>query len=146
MLEAAAAVIVYALAIVAYGTWGAVLAIVHRARRETALATTMTMLAISLFGIMYGMGYGVVRGIPKTPALVLASPAAAASTLLAEVTRRSMWRRFDPAEAFLYGVSYSALLLAGALWYFSRQRAASDERTPAADEALAIAGEEQQYS
>jgi hypothetical protein len=116
---------IYALSIIAYAAWGTVLAIRFPYRREIALASVIIILAANSVGIIYILGYGAMRKPPRTPALVLASPPAAASTILAAGSRRSMFGGFRPTDAIIFGFGYSALLLAGAAWYV-----AADRRTP----------------
>jgi hypothetical protein len=111
------ALAIYALSIIAYSAWGAMLALVHRARRETALATALVILAVNSVAVIYAMGVHVMRRVPSSPALVLMSPAAAASTLLSH-GRPSDWSRYAPEQALVYGLGYSLVLLCGAYWYF----------------------------
>jgi hypothetical protein len=121
---------IYALSIIAYAAWGTVLAIRFPYRREIALASVLILLAVNSVGLIYILGYGAMRKPPRTPALVLASPPAAASTVLAAGSRGSMFRGFRPTDALIYGFGYSVLLLAGASWFVTRGRRA---RSPAED-------------
>ncbi len=140
----ALALIVYALSIAAYASWGAALAAIVRARREAALATLMMMLVLNLFGLMYWVGYGVVRRVPRHPALVLASPPAAASALMTTHARSSTWRHYGATEAALFGLSYPALLWVSAYWCLSRRGLSASASEDGNRERLALAGEEQQ--
>jgi len=108
----------FALSIIAYSAWGATLAIVHRARRESALATLLIILAMNSVAAIYTMGYHLMRKVPSAPALVLASPAAAASVLLTRSGRWSIWHRFTAEQALVYGLGYSLVLLCGAYLYY----------------------------
>jgi ABC-2 type transport system permease protein len=125
---------IYALSIVAYAAWGTALAIRFPYRREIALASVLILLAVNSVGFIYILGYGGMRKPPRTPALVLASPPAAASTILIDRSRHSMFAGFRPTDAIIFGFGYSALLLAGAAWYVTRGRRARSpaEDTPAA--------------
>ncbi len=140
----ALALIVYALSIAAYASWGAALAAIVRARREVALATLMMMLLLNLFGLLYWMGYGIVRRVPRHPALVLASPPAAASALMAPRVRSSTWRHYGATEAAFFGLSYPALLWVSAYWYLSRRALSASASEDGDNERLALAGKEQQ--
>lgn len=125
------ALAIYALSILAYASLGIVLAVIHRARREVALATYLVILAINAFGVIYLAGHDVMRRPPTTPALVLASPAAAASTVLTSGRRGSIFHQFSPDQAVIYGLGYSILVLAGACWHFERSRRSLDSvKTP----------------
>jgi hypothetical protein len=121
---------IYALSVIAYAAWGTVLAIRFPYRREIALASVLIILAVNSVGFIYILGHGAMRKPPRTPALVLASPPAAASTILAAGSRYAMFRGFRPTDALIYGFGYSVLLLAGASWYVTRGRRA---RRPAED-------------
>lgn len=125
---------IYALSIIAYAAWGTVLAIRFPYRREIALASVLILLAVNSVGFIYILGYGAMRKPPRTPALVLASPPAAASTILTTGSRRAMFGGFRRTDALIFGFGYSALLLAGAAWYVTRGRRARSptEDTPAA--------------
>jgi hypothetical protein len=131
----ALALAIYALSIIAYAAWGTVLAIRFPHRREIALASVLIIFAVNSVGLIYILGYGAMRKPPRTPALVLASPPAAASTVLTAGSRRSMFAGFRPTDALIFGFGYSALLLAGASWYVTRRRrtgsAAEDTRAAA---------------
>jgi uncharacterized membrane protein len=109
---------VFALSIIAYSAWGATLAIIHRARRESALATLLLILAMNSLAAIYAMGYHLMRKVPSAPPLVLASPAAAASVVLTGAGRWSIWHRFTLEQALVYGLGYSLALLGGAYLYY----------------------------
>ena len=109
---------VLALSIIAYSAWGATLAIIHRARRESALATLLLILAMNSLAAIYAMGYHLMRKVPSAPPLVLASPAAAASVVLTGAGRWSVWHRFTLEQALVYGLGYSLALLCGAYLYY----------------------------
>ncbi len=114
------ALVIYAMAIVAYSAWGTVLAVVNTARREVALATALLILLMNALAVVYAGGVHVMRKVPSQASLVLASPAAAASAALAQTVKGSVFRRYSLDEAFGYGLGYSLLLLAGAWWYYRR--------------------------
>jgi len=120
------ALAIYALSILAYASLGIVLAVIHRARREVALATYLIILAVNAVGTIYLAGHDVMRRPPTNPALVLASPAAAASTVLTSGRRGSIFRRFSPDQALTYGLGYSVLVLTGAFWHSQRGRRSLD--------------------
>jgi len=109
---------ILALSIIAYSAWGATLAIVHRARRESALATLLIILAMNSVAAIYAMGYHLMRKVPSAPWLVLASPAGSSSVLFTYGGRSSIWHRFTPEQALVYGLGYSLALLCGAYLYY----------------------------
>jgi hypothetical protein len=113
------ALIIYALSIVAYSACGTVLAVVHRSRREVALATVLLILFMNS-AAAFAAGVHLMRKVPRAAPAVLASPAAAGSTVLARRTGGSFWRRYRLEEGFAYGIGYSLLLLGGAHWYYRR--------------------------
>jgi hypothetical protein len=120
--ELVVALAILALAIIAYSAWGATLVIVHRLRREAALATLLIILAMNSIAAVYATGYHLMRKVPSAPALVLASPAAAASALLTPPGQGSIWDRYTPEQALWYGLGYSLALLCGAYWYYRAAR------------------------
>jgi len=113
---------IFALSIIAYSAWGATLAMVHRARREVSLATLLIILVMNSVATVYTMGYHLMRKVPSNPALVLASPPASASVLLSEAGPSSIWRRYAPEQALIYGLGYSIVLLCGAYLYYRAAR------------------------
>jgi hypothetical protein len=126
---------IYALSVIVYAAWGTALAIRFPYRREIALASALIFLAVNSVGFIYILGYGAMRKPPRTPALVLASPPAAASTILTSGRRAAIFREFRPTDAVVYGFGYSVLLLVGASWYATRRRRAGS----AAEDTLATA-------
>jgi len=135
------ALAIYALATIAYAAWGTVLALVNRARREVALAAALLILAMNVLAVVYAGGVYVVRKVPSQAWLVLASPVAAASAVLSGPVKGSVFWRYSLDEAFVYGLGYPLLLLAGAYWYYGRGREAASSDRPAEGEAAAVAGE-----
>ena len=111
--------VIYALSIMAYSAWGTVLAIVNKARREVALATMLFILFMNV-GAAYVFGVDITRRSPRVAPVVLASPAAAASTVLSQSRGHSLWGRYTLEEGFAYGIGYPLLLLGGAYWYYTR--------------------------
>jgi hypothetical protein len=120
--EMIVALAIFALSIIAYSAWGATLAMVHRDRREVSLATLLIILVLNSVAAIYTMGYHLMRKVPSNPALVLASPPASASVLLSEAGPWSIWRRYTPEQALIYGLGYSIVLLCGAYLYYGAAR------------------------
>ncbi len=131
------ALIIYALSIIAYSACGTVLAVVNKSRREVSLATMLLILFVNS-GAAYASGVHIMRKVPRAAPAVLASPAAAGSAVLAQGLGHSLWRRYSLDEAVVYGLGYPLLLLAGARWYYRRNRGraeASDADRTRADAA-----------
>ncbi|MFB3880307.1 MAG: ABC transporter permease [Armatimonadota bacterium] len=116
------ALAIFALSIIAYSSWGATLAMIHRARREVSLATLLIILVMNSVAVVYTMGYHLMKKVPSNPALVLASPAASASVLLSGGGMGSIWRRYTPEQALIFGLGYSIVLLCGAYLYYRAAR------------------------
>jgi hypothetical protein len=132
--EFGVALIIYLLSLVAYGALGTVLSLVHRSRREVGLATGLFILCMNAFGVIYVAGVNVMRKVPSQAALVLASPAAAASAFLSRGFRGSKFGRYSLDEAFMYGIGYSLVLLLIAYWYHGRhERKAQAMAVPQAE-------------
>ena len=127
--EMLVALSIYALSIIAYSAFGTALALINRGRREIALATMLVMLFLNSVALIYAMGVHIMRKVPSTPALVLASPAAAASAILS--TGPSDWSRYTPEQALVYGLGYSLVLLCLSYLYYksSRRKAAARAAT-----------------
>jgi ABC-type transport system involved in multi-copper enzyme maturation permease subunit len=119
---------IYALSVVAYSTVCVVLAVIHRARREVAFGTVLIMLTFNVTALIYAFGYGVMRKVPETPALVLACPGAAASVFLDTGAYRLLWSRYGAGESIIFAVCYSLLLVGLASWYHRRQSEAAARR------------------
>jgi len=108
----------FGLSIFAYACFGAVCAVVSRARRESAILTVLVMLVLNSCALIYWAGAGILRTVPRHPALVLSSPAAAVYAFVTTGTRYAKWGRFADSDAVLYGLGYSALVVVAALTYF----------------------------
>ncbi len=115
------ALTILALSLVAYCTFGAALAITHGSRREVSLATFLIFLLMNSLAVVYVLGYDLLRRVPSHPALIFASPAAAATAVFGR-TVGPKWRTFTPDEAFIYGLGYSLLLILLANLYYTRHR------------------------
>ncbi len=114
---------IYALSLIAYSAWGAALALTNRGRREVAMATVLPILFLSSVTVIYSLGYNIMRKVPSDPALVLASPAAAASVVLSHGARWTIWQRFTVEQGLIYGLGYPILLLCAAYIYYEVMRA-----------------------
>jgi ABC-type transport system involved in multi-copper enzyme maturation permease subunit len=140
----ALAVAIGLLGIIAYSACGSVLALVHKERREAALGTVLIILAMNACAVVYALGYYVMRKPPSAAPLVLASPAAAVSAVLAQGLRGSKFARYSLDEALIYGVGYSLLLLLGA-WYYYR-RAQEKQRSSASSSSALDSGAAEERS
>lgn len=113
---------VFGLSIFAYAFVGAACAVLSGMRRESAIVTALLILALNSCALIYGAGAGVLRTVPRHPALVLSSPAAAVYAFVSGGSRNARWGRFGESDAVLYGLGYSALLIVVALTYFLWRR------------------------
>ena len=110
------------LSIFAYAFVGAACAVLSRMRRESAIVTALLILLLNSCALIYGAGAGVLRTVPRHPALVLSSPAAAVYAFVSSGTRNARWGSFGESNALLYGLGYSALLIVVALTYLLWRR------------------------
>ena len=99
--------------LIAYALWGTVFGVKCRRRSLAGLLSLLFITAMNLMASLYVECEGVtMRQPPNHPALVLASPLAAAEALCSTST---IWDRYSAAQCFIYGFGYSVVLAAGAL-------------------------------
>lgn len=134
----AASLLLLGTSIAAYALWAAVLAAWVAARREVSLAVVLGMLALNAVGVIYGIGYGFVRHLPSHPALVLASPGAAALALM-HADDPTKWSRYPAEVAVIVSLAYSMAVGGAAVWYFNRARSRAGVPQPSRPQARGLA-------
>jgi len=103
------------LSLAAYALWGSVFAMACRLRAVAGLLSLMSIAALNVCAYWSAQWWAPPLRLPTQPAVVLASPVAAAFVLAFPGQGPGEWERLTTEDASRYGFGYPLLLIAGAL-------------------------------